>query len=345
MSMKLDKFTLLLLGAIVLASIVPVTGTAADILATAGTVAVALLFFFHGAALSREQIVAGATHWRLHILITTLTFVFFPLAVMPINELSGIAPAWMPADLGLGFLYLGVLPSAVSSSIAYTAMARGNVPAAICSAAASNVFGMMLTPFLLLLLVSTAGAGEFSVVEALKDIVLQLLLPFAVGHALRPWLGGFLGRNEGLMARYDQCVIWLIVYSAFSHSVESGLWENLPVQAIVFAIALCLGLLGLFMWVARLLVRYFGFDLKDEAAVVFCGSKKSLASGLPMAKVLFSGHPGFGMIVLPIMCYNQIQVIVGAILAQKYRARIDAEEHKGAESVAAHAPKKNGKNH
>jgi sodium/bile acid cotransporter 7 len=323
MKFRLDTFTLLLLGAIVLASFLPVTGQAADMLATTGTIAVALLFFFHGAALSRQQIIDGATHWRLHILITALTFVFFPLAVLPINGLSNLVPEWMPRDLGLGFLYLGVLPSAVSSSIAYTAMARGNVPAAICSAAASNVFGMMLTPFLLLLLVSTSGTGEFAVAEALKDIVLQLLLPFAVGHAFRPMLGGFLSRNESLMGRYDQCVIWIIVYSAFSHSVVSGLWQNLPLQAVVLTILLCVGLLGLFMLVAMVVVRKLGFSLEDEAAVVFCGSKKSLASGLPMAKVLFSGHPGFGMIVLPIMCYNQIQVIVGAILAQKYRAKID----------------------
>ncbi|MDO6442266.1 bile acid:sodium symporter family protein [Marinobacter sp. 2_MG-2023] len=322
MKFKPDIFTILLLGAIVLASFLPATGSAGDVLASAGTVAVALLFFFHGAALSREQIVAGASHWRLHILITLLTFVFFPLVVLPINGMSSFAPSWMPADLGLGFLYLGVLPSAVSSSIAYTAMARGNVPAAICSAAASNVFGMMLTPFLLLLLVSSAGSGDFAVGEALKDIVLQLLLPFAVGHAMRPVLGGYLARNESLMARYDKCVIWLIVYSAFSHSVESGLWQNLPAKAIVLTILLCIALLALFMFFARLLVRRFGFSLEDEAAVVFCGSKKSLASGLPMAKVLFSGHPGFGMIVLPIMCYNQVQIILGAILAQKYRDKI-----------------------
>ena len=324
MKFRPDPFTLLLLGAIALASFLPVRGQAADALSVVGTVAVGLLFFLHGAALSRQQIVDGATHWRLHIVITALTFVFFPLVVLPINGLSGMAPQWMPADLGLGFLYLGVLPSAVSSSIAYTALARGNVPAAICSAAASNVFGMMLTPFLLILLVSTAGGADFSVLEALKDIVLQLLLPFAVGHALRPWLGGFLARHGNLATRYDQCVIWLIVYSAFSHSVVSGLWDHLPLSAIGLTIALCFLLLGLFMLIAHLVVRRLGFSLEDEAAVVFCGSKKSLASGLPMAKVLFSGHPGFGMIVLPIMCYNQIQVIVGAMLAQRYRRLIES---------------------
>src|SRR5699024_3541089 len=134
-----------------------------------------------------------------------------------------------------------------SSSIDHTAIDRGNEPAAICSAAASNVFGMMLTPFLLLLLVSSAGDGNFAVGEALKDIVLQLLLPFGIGHAMRPLIGGYLARNENLMTRYDKGVIWLIVYSAFSHSVESGLWQNLPVRAIVLTIVLCLGLLAVFM--------------------------------------------------------------------------------------------------
>ncbi len=323
MKFRVDGFTLLLLGAIVLATYLPVRGAPADWLATTVTLAVALLFFLHGVALSRTQIIAGATHWRLHIIITAFTFVFFPLVVLPINQISVFLPAWMPQDLGLGFLYLGVLPSAVSSSIAYTAMAKGNVPAAVCSAAASNVFGMMLTPFLLLMLVSSSGTGELSVAEALKDIVLQLLLPFAVGHALRPWFGGFMARHEALSTRYDQCVIWLVVYSAFSHSVASGLWQKLPVSAIFLTIALCVLLLVFFMALAVLVVRRLGLSLEDEAAVVFCGSKKSLASGLPMAKVLFSGHPGFGMIVLPIMCYNQIQVIVGAMLAQHYRKRIE----------------------
>lgn len=318
--MRLDPFTLLLLGAIALASVLPAQGSFAEALSSIGTVAVAMLFFLHGAALSREQVIAGASHWRLHLLVTSLTFIFFPLVVLPINAM---APAWIPEDLGLGFLYLGALPSAVSSSIAYTAMARGNVPAAICSAAASNVFGMMLTPFLLILLVSTSGESNFSVAEALRDICLQLLLPFAAGHGLRPWLGGILARNERLASRYDQCVIWLIVYSAFSHSVASGLWQKLPLTAIVLAVVLCVALLGLLIVVARLAVKGLGFTLEDEAAIVFCGSKKSLASGLPMAKVLFSGHPGFGMIVLPIMCYNQIQVIVGAMLAQRYRRRIE----------------------
>ncbi|QCF25954.1 bile acid:sodium symporter family protein [Hydrocarboniclastica marina] len=318
MRVPVDGFTLVLLGTIGLATILPAEGGFAEQLSFTGSGAVALLFFLHGAALSRKQVLAGAGHWKLHLIITTMTFVVFPLLVWP---LSLVPASWMPEDLVYGFLYLGVLPSAVSSSIAFTAMARGNVPAAVCSAAASNVFGMMLTPFLLMLLVNMAGDG-FAAGSALKDIILQLLLPFFAGHALRPWLARLMDRHKALLGRYDQGVIVLIVYSAFSHSVVSGLWESLPIASVVLAIALCFALLFLVILIGRLAAMNLGLDAADEAAVVFCGSKKSLASGLPMAKVLFAGHPGFGAIVLPIMCYNQIQIIVGAILARQYQARI-----------------------
>ncbi|ASK35327.1 bile acid:sodium symporter family protein [Alloalcanivorax mobilis] len=320
----LDRFTLVLMAAIGLASLWPARGTLAEVLAPAASVAVALLFFVHGAALSRQQVRAGALHWRLHVLITALTFVLFPLLVLPIGLL---APHWIPEDLALGFLYLGALPSAVSSSIAFTALARGNVPAAVCSAAASNVFGMMLTPFLLMLLVSSGGAGGFDLAAAFRDIVIQLLLPFALGQVLRPWLAAWLDRRKTLATRFDQAVILLIVYVAFSESVVEGLWRHLPVSAIAVALVLCVLLLALVMTLTVLLTRRLGFARQDEIAAVFCGSKKSLASGLPMAKVLFAGHPGFGMIVLPIMCYNQIQILVGAILAGRY-ARAGAGANK-----------------
>ena len=319
---RLDGFTLLLLMVIVAATVWPAGGGLAEGLSQLSTLAVAVLFFVHGAALSRQQVLAGAMHWRLHLFISSLTFVVFPLAVLPVSLL---APQWIPSELGLGFLYLGVLPSAVSSSIAFTAMARGNVPAAVCSAAASNVFGMMLTPFLLMLMVSASGGGAFDVAGALQGIVLQLLLPFALGQLLRPKLVSVLARWPGFVGRYDQGVIMLIVYVAFSESVNEGLWQQLPLASLLLAVGLCLLLLALVIGLSMLLARRLGLSLEDEIAAVFCGSKKSLASGLPMAKVLFVANPGFGMIVLPIMCYNQIQILCGAFLAGYYRRKVEAQ--------------------
>lgn len=324
---RIDSFTVLLLAAIIVAAIAPVAGSAAALLETAGQLAVAGLFFLHGAALSRDAVRDGATHWRLHLLILALTFGVFPLLVLPI---SGLAPTVIPVALATGFLYLGALPSAVTSSIAFTAMARGNVPAAICSAAASNVLGMMATPFVFMLLAQTSGAQGLAIGHALQEIVLQLLLPFAIGQLLRPWLGGWLDRHARWSARYDQGVILLIVYTAFSQFVASGYWQQLPLSAVVIALALCALLLAAMIGIAIVVARSAGLNRADESAAVFCGSKKSLASGLPMANVLFAGQPGLGMIILPIMIYNQIQIIVGAVIARRYAQRAATQP------VAAH---------
>lgn len=318
MRFGLDLFTALLLAAIGVAVLWPAQGLVAETLGLGGKIAVGGLFFLHGAALARESVIAGIRHWRLHLVVVTMTFVLFPLLVLP---LGAVPMGWLPPALVLGFLYLGALPSAVSSSIAYTAMAGGNVSAAVCSAALSNVFGMMATPFLVMLLASTSGDSGFAIADALQEIVLQLLLPFAAGQLIRPWVAGLMDRHARWSARYDQVVILLIVYTAFSQSVVNGIWRHTPAATIALALVLCVGLLAVMLGIAILVARRLGFDVRDETAVVFCGSKKSLASGLPMANVLFAGNPALGLIILPIMVYNQIQILVGAWLARRY-ARI-----------------------
>jgi sodium/bile acid cotransporter 7 len=99
------------------------------------TVAIGLLFFLHGAKLSREAIVAGMTHWRLHLLVLASTFVMFPLLGLALKPLAGRV---VTPELYVGLLFLCTLPSTVQSSIAFTSMARGNVAAAVCSSSASS---------------------------------------------------------------------------------------------------------------------------------------------------------------------------------------------------------------
>src|SRR5690606_38919147 len=312
---RISAFTWLILITVLLASVWPARGALADALAHAATLGVALLFFVHGAALPREAVIAGLTQWRLHLFIFGITFLLFPLFVVPLARLGS---SWLPEHLLLGFLYLAVLPSAVSSSIAYTAVAKGNVPAAICSAAGSNLLGMLLTPLLLSLILDRSDANAFALDGSIQDIVVEMLLPFVAGQLLRPVLLPVLTRYPTLSERVDQSVLLLIIYVAFAQSVVSGLWAQVPFSILILAALLCFILLAFVLVLTAILARRLGFTRADEIAAVFCGSKKSLASGLPMAKVLFAGHPGFGLIVLPIMLYNQIQIMVGALLAERY---------------------------
>lgn len=313
-----DNFTLALLATIAIASVFPCRGESALLFDKVTDVAVALLFFLHGAKLSREAVVAGLTHWRLHLVVMLCTFALFPLLGLLLKPalLAVITP-----DLYLGVLFLCTLPSTVQSSIAFTSMARGNVPAAVCSASASNMLGIFLTPALVGLIVMPHTGAAISLDSFLK-IVVQLLLPFVLGQVARRWIGNWVGRHAQLLRPVDQGSILLVVFTAFSQAVVEGIWRQVPLTALFFLIIVSCVLLAMVLVLTTVLSRRLGFGKEDEITIVFCGSKKSLASGVPIAKVLFTSQ-SIGMMVLPLMLFHQIQLMVCAVLAQRYAARMN----------------------
>ena len=313
--LRLDPFTLALLTVVATASLLPVHGAGAQVLSVVTDIAIGVMFFLYGARLPRETVVAGLTHWRLHVLVLISTFVLFPVLAL---GASVLVPHFLSRDLYVGIVYLAVLPSTVQSSIAFTSIARGNVAAAICSASASNLIGMVLTPVMVGLLLSAHGGGLS--LHAIESIAAQLFLPFVAGQLLRPWLGRWAERNRKLLSYTDRGSILLVVYGAFSEAVVGGIWHQLPVSDLLVMVALDGVLLALVLAITTLVSRAFGFAKEDEIAIVFCGSKKSLASGVPMAKVIFAGHP-LGSIVLPVMLFHQIQLMACAALARRYAAR------------------------
>lgn len=321
--LKPDGFTVALLLVVVLASALPASGQAASILGVVTDVAIGLLFFMHGAKLSRQAILAGAGHWRLHLLILGSTFLIFPAIGLAV----GLLPqALAPRDLALGLLFLCILPSTVQSSIAFTSIAGGNVAAAVCAASASNLLGIFLTPALAYLLMGLQGASGADFGGAVRSIVIQLLAPFIAGHLARPWIGGFIDRHRQALMLTDRSSILLVVYGAFSAAVIEGLWSRLGARDLAVMVVLDIIILAAALGVTTLLSRRLGFAREDEITAVFCGSKKSLVSGVPMAGVLFS--PAMvGPMLLPLMIFHQIQLMVCAVLARHYA-------EKGAEKLA-----------
>ena len=312
-----DNFTLALLTTVALASVLPAAGGVARFFEGLTVAAVGLLFFLHGAKLSRQAIVAGLSHWRLHLVVVASTFVLFPLlgwALRPVLQ-----PLVTP-DLYLGVLFLCALPATVQSAIAFTAMARGNMPAAICSASASTLLGIVITPLLTGLLLSRTAAAQHDALESIGRIMLQLFVPFIAGHLLRPWIGGLTQRHAPVLKFVDQGAILLVVYTAFSAAVVEGLWHQMPLPALAGLLVVCAVILALALCFTTWLSRRLGFSKEDEVTIVFCGSKKSLASGVPMAKVLFAAH-AVGAMVLPLMVFHQMQLMVCAVLAQRYARR------------------------
>jgi len=311
-----DRFTCALILTVLLASLLPCRGVAAQIFGVLTDVAIALLFFLHGAKLSREAVLAGVTNWRLHLTVLVSTFVLFPVLGFVLRPV--LSPLVTP-DLYLGVMFLCTLPSTVQSSIAFTSIARGNVSAAVCSASVSSLLGIFITPLLVGLMLEAHGHGGMSW-DAVGGIVLQLLVPFVAGQVAQRWIGQWVQRHKPLVGLVDQGSILLVVYSAFSAAVLEGLWKQTPLPVLGGLLIVNAVLLAVVLLITRYGSRAMGFDKDDEITIVFCGSKKSLASGVPMAKVLFAGHP-LGMIVLPIMLFHQIQLMTCAVLARRYARR------------------------
>ena len=312
-----DDFTLLLISVILLASLWPAQGAVAQGFEWLTTAAIALLFFLHGAKLSREAVVAGLSHWRLHLLVLGCTFALFPVLGLLLKPLFS---AVLTPDLAVGMLFLCTLPATVQSAIAFTAMARGNVSAAVCSASASSLIGVFITPLLVGWLVVPGGVSGSGELEAVGRIMLQLMLPFALGQLLQPWVGGFVQRHAARLKYVDQGSILLVVYTAFSAAVIEGLWKQVPLPILLGVVVASCVLLALVLVLTTRLGRLLGFSQEDQITIVFCGSKKSLASGVPMAKVLFAA-PVVGVMLLPLMIFHQIQLMVCAVLAQRYAKR------------------------
>jgi len=297
-------------------------------------VAIAALFFLHGAKLSRQAVIAGASHWRLHVLVLLTTFVLYPLFGLALKPL--LSPLVTPT-LYAGILFLCTLPSTVQSSIAFTAIAKGNVPAAICSASASSIIGIFVTP-LVVSLVLSSHVGSGSAWRTVGEIVLQLFVPFVCGQLLQPLMGGWIERNESIVGGVDQGSILLVVYSAFSEAVGEGLWHQVPPSALAGLLVADGVLLAAALITTGLVSKWLGFERGDRVTIVFCGSKKSLAQGIPMAKVIFASH-AVGAAVLPLMLFHQIQLMVCAALAQRWGRRAElspSQASAGAKSFLPH---------
>ncbi|WP_293393020.1 bile acid:sodium symporter family protein [Phenylobacterium sp. RIFCSPHIGHO2_01_FULL_69_31] len=319
---KPDWYLVLILLMAAAAAVVPARGEAAVWLGWLTKAAIAMVFFLHGARLSREAVIGGLTHWRLHLLVLASTFALFPLLTLGVTAL----PAWItPPELATGLIFLGCLPSTIQSSIAFVSVARGNVPAAVAAASASNLLGVFLTPLLVGVLLQAQGGVSASSFWA---IVSQLLVPFVAGQALRPWVGDWVRARNAVLAKLDRGSILLVVYTAFSGAVVAGVWSQLSLLDLMRLLALCLVLLAVVLALTALAARAWGFSKADEIAIVFCGSKKSLASGAPMAAAIFPPAVA-GLALIPLMIFHQVQLMACAAIAQRYAQRPDMDGQSG----------------
>lgn len=311
---SLDRFTVGLVLAIACSIVLPCRGIWDDIFSMASDAAIVLLFFLYGAKLSRKAILDGLLNWRLQSVVVASTFIMFPLLGLTMQP---VLKPWLGNELTMGLLYLCMLPSTVQSSIAFTSIARGNVAAAICAASLSSLLGVFITPLLVgFFIIGTSGAGGLNW-GIFGNICLIILVPFLAGQFLQRYIGDWVRNHKNVTSWTDQSTVWLVVYTAFSHSMIEGVWSSIPPISLVWVAVACAVLLALALTGTFLISRMPRFSRGDKIAIIFCGSKKSLATGVPMMKVIFAGTP-MGLLVIPLMVFHQMQLIVCAYLAKRW---------------------------
>ena len=311
---RIDNFLAAILLTVAFAAVMPARGETAAAVGWLADAAIVLLFFMHGAKLSPQEALVGARHWRLHVMVFLSTFALFPLLGISARFL---APGFLPGPLWAGVILLTALPSTVQASIVFTSVAGGNVPAAMCSATASSLLGVFLTPLIAGFLLASHGLDISA--RSVFGIVVQLLLPFVAGQLLRPWIGAYLTRHPRTIKSVDYGSILILVYAAFSHGVVDGIWHQIGAEDLFKVALVDIALLATVMAILTFVSRQLGFSRADEIAIVFCGSKKSLVNGVPIASLLFAGH--VGLVVIPLMLFHQMQLMVCASLARHYAAR------------------------
>ena len=312
---KPDPLIVLIILAVILAVIAPARGDFAETFGQLTNVAIAFLFFLYGARLSTQEALNGLKHWRLHLTILAFTFVVYPLIGIALRPLT----AFISHDMYLGILFLTLVPSTVQSSIAFTSIAKGNVAGAIVSASTSNLVGVFITPALIMLLMGTGGGVHIDT-SVFGEIALLLLAPFILGQLTRRWVGKFAQSKATKVV--DRGSIAMVVYSAFSKGVVDGIWSSISIWELAFLVAFAAIFVAFMLWLTKKVSEKLGFKRADTVAIEFCGSKKSLATGLPMASVIFaSGGTSLGLLILPLMIYHQVQLMMCSWLASRYAQR------------------------
>lgn len=309
---KTDPLIVLIILAVIIAIIAPARGNFADIVGQLTNVAIALLFFLYGARLSTQEALNGLKHWRLHLTILAFTFVVYPLIGIALRPLTAV----ISHDMYLGILFLTLVPSTVQSSVAFTSIAKGNVAGAIVSASASNLVGVIITPLLVMFLMGTGGGVHIDT-SVFGEIALLLLAPFVLGQLTRRWVGKVAQSKATKVV--DRGSIAMVVYSAFSKGVVDGIWSSISLWDLAFLVVFAAIFVAFMLWLTRKASQKMGFNRADTIAIEFCGSKKSLATGLPMASVIFaSGGASLGLLILPLMIYHQVQLMMCSWLAARY---------------------------
>jgi sodium/bile acid cotransporter 7 len=315
MNIKLDKFVLTILFVIVLAYFFPQWGTISSPIPinTVSTVGISLIFFFYGLKLSPTKIKEGLKNWKLHVLIQSTTFLFFPLIVLLFRPFLQTAEQEL---LWVAIFFLAALPSTVSSSVVMVSVAKGNIPAAIFNASISGIIGILVTPLWMGLFVNSTEVN-FDFTTIYLQLIMQIIVPVVLGLLLQGYLGAYAQKYSKQLTLFDKTIILLIIYKSFASSFEEKIFNSVSVLDLLVLIGIVLALFGSIFFSLKFTAKKLNFSDKDQITATFCGTKKSLVHGTVFSKIVFGNMATLGVILLPLMIFHATQILIISIIAGK----------------------------
>jgi len=310
-------FVLLLAAAVGLAWVFPEPGAKGGWLHAGITTraAVFLIFVMQGLSLPTQEVRKGLIQYRLHTAIQAFIFVFIPALVYAVLLLSRHL---FPYDLYMGFLFVAVVPTTISTSIVFTTAAGGASAVALFNASLSNILGVFIVPLWISLHVSQKTPIPPLDTLILK-IMLIILLPFVLGQVVRIWVKPRADAHKRKMSKVSMGLILFIVYAAFCNSVKSDIWQSLKAHEIILALASTLFLLLLVMLAGRLWWKTAGYDRANGIAFFFCATQKAISTGVPMAYAIFASSPiSVALVILPLLFYHPLQLLLGSFIVGRF---------------------------
>ncbi len=282
--------------------------------------AVVAIFVLIGASLPSERILSSLARLRVHLLIQTVIFVVFPIGITLIVALSG--DLFLTNAVIVGLFAVAVLPTSGSSCVVFTQAADGDVVIATTNATIANTLGIVVSPLLLSFLLGTQGMAipPAQLVAVVRELVLRMLLPLALGQVIRAWKRDRVAAHERGMRAAASALIVLVVFLSASSALDSGFGD-----LVTPAMAVGLALLAIFHLALLPLLYYAGrilrFSHPERVAAVFVGSQKTLALGAPLLALYFADRPDlFASALVPLMFYHLFQLVIGGVVQNRLLA-------------------------
>ena len=316
--LKNQIFTLTLVAACVMAFLLPEPGATGGLLKSEITVkiSVALVFFLQGLNIRSRQILHSATRLRVLLFCQSWNYALAP-AIMILLML--VASSWIHPGLRGGLLYLSVLPTTISSAIVLTGSYRGDAATSLFNATLSNLLGVVITPIWCIALFSEASNHFPPIGSLILKIAILVILPITIAQVIRPYLRDRIEAWKPSIRNSSNAMIVFIVYVSFSNSVVNGLWETLSWTSIATAfgfVCLFLLLVSSLVWTSSAIADN---QKEQRIAAFFCGSQKTLATGAPMASIIFANQSAAdqGLVLLPLILYHSLQILLASIVGPR----------------------------